>query len=71
LNPTHNSANVASPENILDLVLTNNESFVEEVTVHPYAFDSDHHPVTFDLNIRAKKPSNIQSRVYSYKKADF
>ena len=67
---TRNSTDVASPGNILDLVLTINESFVKEVTVHPYAFDSDHHPVTLGLNIKAKRPNNVQRRVYCYKKAD-
>ena len=70
LNPTHHSTNVVSPGNILDLVPTNNESFVKEVTVHSYTFDSDHHPVTFGLNIKAKRPNNVQRRVYCYKKAD-
>ena len=68
LSPTPNSTNVAYPGNILDLFLTNNEPFAKEVTVHPYPFDSDHHPVTFDLNIKAKRPNNVQRRVYSCKK---
>lgn len=68
LNPTHNSTNVVSPGNILDLVLTNNESFAKEVTVHHYAFGSDHHPVTFSLNIKAERPNNVQRGVYCYKK---
>ena len=35
--------------NILDLVFTNFESLVEDVAVFPYAFESDHFPVTFTL----------------------
>ena len=34
----------------LDLVLTNNDSLVEEMVVRPYAFDSDHHPLTLALS---------------------
>ena len=35
--------------NILDLVFTNFESFVEDVAVFPHAFESDHFPITFTL----------------------
>ena len=59
-----NSSNVVSPGSILDLAPTNNESFGKDVTAHPYAFDSDHHPVSFGLSIKAKRPNNVQGRVY-------
>ncbi|PFX27691.1 RNA-directed DNA polymerase from mobile element jockey [Stylophora pistillata] len=41
LNPTHNSTNVASPGNILDLVLTSNESLVKEKRSRPPWIDND------------------------------
>lgn len=41
--------------NILDLVLTNNEFLVEDAFVHPNAFDSDYHPLTFNLRVKKNK----------------
>ena len=49
---TRDSRNPGSPGSILDLVLTNNDSLVENVVVRPNAFDSDHHPLTFNLYAR-------------------
>ena len=57
--------------NILDLVLTNNEFLVRDVSVHPNAFDSDHFPLTFTLVAETNRPQNVQRKVYCYKKADF
>ena len=57
--------------NILDLVLTNNEFLVRDVSVHPNAFDSDHSPLTFTLVAKSNRPKNVQRKVYCYKRADF
>lgn len=57
--------------NILDLVLTNNEFLVRDVSVHPNAFDSDHSPLTFTLVAKSNRAKNVQRKVYCYKKADF
>ena len=57
--------------NILDLVLTNNDILVEDVVVHPHAFNSDHHPLSFKFHAEMRRPNNIQRKVYCYKKADF
>ena len=52
LHVTRDTSNPGLHGNILDLVLTNDEFLVDEVLVHPYAFDSDHHPLTFKLNVK-------------------
>ena len=57
--------------NILDLVLTNNDYLVRDVSVHPNAFDSDHFPLTFTLVAKFNRPKNVQRKVFCYKKADF
>ena len=63
---------MASPGNTVDLVLTNNEFFVKQVSLHLYAFDSDHHPVTFGFNIETKRPNYIyRGESIVIKKADF
>ena len=53
--------------NILDLVFTNNEFLVRDVSVHPNAFDSDHSPLTFTLVAKSNRPKNVQRKVYCYK----
>ncbi|XP_068739259.1 uncharacterized protein [Montipora capricornis] len=61
-----------SEGNILDLVLTNNEFLVRDVSVHPNAFDSDQSPLTFTLvATESNRLKNVQRKVYCYKKADF
>ena len=57
--------------NILDLVLTNDEFLVNDVLVHPNAFDSDHHPLTFKLHVKKTRPRNAQRKVYCYRSGDF
>ena len=57
----------SSSGNILDLVLTNNDSLIEETAVYPYTFDSDHFPVYFTV----KNKFNTIRKVYRYGKADF
>ena len=57
----------SSSGNILDLVLTNNDSLIEETAVYPYTFDSDHFPVYFTV----KNKFNTIRKVYCYGKADF
>ena len=59
---TRDSKNPGSLGNILDLVLTNNDSLVEEIVVRPNAFDSDHHPLTFQLHAKMRRPDNVQRR---------
>ena len=68
---TLDSRTPGSLGNILDLVLTNNDLLVEEVVVRPNAFDSDHHPLTFKLHAKMRRPDNVRRKVYCYKKADF
>ena len=46
--------------NILDLVLTNNEFLVRDVSVHPNAFDSDHFPLAFTLVAKFNRPKNVK-----------
>lgn len=57
--------------NILDLVFTNNEFLVGDVSVHPNAFDSDHFPLAFTLVAKSNRPKNVQRKVYCYKSADY
>ena len=45
--------------NILDLVLTNNEFLVRDVSVHPNAFDSDHSPLTFTLVAKSNEDQRM------------
>ena len=71
LHATRDLRNSGSSGNVLDLVLTNNDILVEDVVVHPHAFDSDHHPLTFKFHAKMRRPNNIQRKVYNYKKADF
>ena len=68
---TRDLGNPGSSGNILDLVLANNDFLVEDVAVHPHAFNSDHHPITFKFHAEMRRPINIQRKVYYYKKADF
>ena len=70
LHATRDQRNPGPSGNILDLVLTNNDILVEDVVVHPHAFDSDHHPFTFKFHAGMRRPNNIQRKVYCYKKAD-
>ena len=57
----------SSSGNILDLVLTNNDSLIEGTAVYLYTFDSDHFPVYFTV----KNKLNTIRKVYCYGKADF
>ena len=45
--------------NILDLVLTNNEFLIRDVSVHPNAFDSDHSPLTFTLVAKSNEDQRM------------
>ncbi|XP_068756536.1 uncharacterized protein [Montipora capricornis] len=71
LHATRDLRNSGPSGNILDLVLTNNDILVEDVVVHPRAFDSDHHSITFKFHAEMRRPKNIQGKVYCYKKVDF
>lgn len=46
-NITRYSANSTDSGNIFDLVLTNNEHLITDLSVHPDSFNSDHFPVPF------------------------
>ena len=61
---TRDTSNSGSHGNILDLVLTNDEFLVEDILMHPNAFDSDHHPLTFKLHVKKTRPRNAQRKVY-------
>ena len=39
--------------------------------MRPNAFDSGHHPLTFKLHAKMRRPDNVRRRVYCYKRADF
>ncbi|PFX11632.1 hypothetical protein AWC38_SpisGene24556 [Stylophora pistillata] len=60
LHVTRNTSNPGSHGNILDLVLTNDELLVDDILVHSNAFDSDHHPLTFELHVKKTRPRNAQ-----------
>lgn len=38
--------------------------------VHRNAFDSDHHPLTFELYVKKTRPRNDQRKVYCYRSGD-
>lgn len=44
---------------------------MKDVLVHPNAFDSDHHPLTFKLHVKTTRPKNAQRKVYCYRRGDF
>ena len=60
-----------SNESILDLVLTNHEALIDNVTIRPGCFDSDHIPVTFTIKSSFNRLKNVSRKVYSYRKVDF
>lgn len=70
-NITRYAANSTDSGNILDLVLTNNEHLVSDVSVHPDSFNSDHFPVSFAVNAKFNRQKNVKKELYCYKKADF
>ena len=70
-NITRYSANSTDSGNILDLVLTNNEHLVSDVSVHPESFNSDHLPLSFAINAKFRRQKNVNREVCCYKKADF
>ena len=49
----------------------NDEFLVDDVLVHPNAFDSDHHPLSFKLHVKKTRPRNAQRKVYCYRSGDF
>ena len=65
------SESASSSGNIPDLVLTNNDSLIEETAVYPYTFVSDHFPVCFTNKNKFHRPGNAIRKVYCYGKADF
>ena len=71
LHVTRDTSNSGSHGNILDLVLANDEFLVEDVLVHPNAFDSYHHPLTFKLYVKKTMPRNAQRKVYCYRTGHF
>ena len=71
LHVTRDTSNPGSHGNILDLVLTNDEFLVDDILVHPNAFDSDHHPLTFKLHVTKTRPRNAQLKVHCHRSGDF
>ena len=63
--------------NILDLVFTNNEDLIYDVTVHPYDYQpipSDHCIISFSVTCKSVTkhiPKNTSQFVYDYSKADY
>ena len=60
-----------SSGSIMDLVLTNHEALIDNVTTRPGSFDSDHIPVTFTIKSSLNRLKNVARKVYNYRKADF
>lgn len=58
-------------ENILDLVLTTNESIVSNVLVGPEFSSSDHRVITFSVPINKSKVKESKERVPDYQRANF
>ena len=54
---------LAIRDQISNYVVTNYEFLVEDVLVHPNAFDSDHHPLTFKFRVKTTRPKNAQHKV--------
>ena len=65
------SSFITSHGNILDLVLTNNESLIEGTTTYPHGFNSDHFPVCFAIKKKFNRLKNSPRSVFCYHKADF
>lgn len=60
-----------SNRSILYLVLTNQESLIENISTRPGSFDSDHIPVTFTIKKNFNMLKNVARMVYSYGKDYF
>jgi len=56
---------------MLDLVFTNSDDLVENVTITGNLEGSDHEAVEFYLNARKPKVITKKRMIYNYKKADF
>ena len=65
------SSRITSHGNILDLVLTNNESLIEGTTTYPNGFNPDHFPVCFAIKKKFNRLKNSPRSVFCYHKADF
>ena len=50
---------------ILDLILTNHEALIDNVTIMPGGFDSGHIPVTFTIKSSFNHLKNVSRMVYS------
>ena len=57
-------------DNILDLVLSNSENLVKEVSVDDCLGNSDHKVITFQLEIKAVRSDNLM-RVPNFRRANF
>ena len=61
--------------NTLDLVLTNNEDLVSNISVHPtdsLPISSDHNTINLELSLaRPHLPVNVTQHAYDYSKVDF
>ena len=65
--PTHSKGKV------LDLLLTNNAQFLDNVCVHDLnsVCKSDHTPITFEVKTKIKRKKPIKRKCYNFKRADW
>ena len=58
--------------NILDLLLTNSESYIDNVIVHErdYFCKSDHFAISFSIKVRVDLKKALKRSVYNFKKGD-
>ena len=59
--------------NILDLLLTDNSSFIDNVKVNNdwNLCKSDHYPITFHVKFRAMRKKVVKREIYNFKRADW
>ena len=67
LEPTHVHGNT------LDLLLTNNQQSISNLTVHDNgsAVHSDHFPLTFCINLVVKRKKAVKRKIFNYKRANW
>ena len=66
VDPTHHRGNT------LDLLLTQSNRFVDNITVHKdnILCKSDHYLITFDISLKCKRNKVPKRECYNYKKAN-
>ena len=67
VDPTHYRGNT------LDLLLTQSNRFVDNITVHKdnILCKSDHYLITFDISLKCKRKKMTKRESYNYKKANW